>query len=272
MSLRIGLFAVYLLSIAGIAHAGGAVFRIEVEDIAAGGKVEITEMKVDGNRMRTDSRGKNAMTMIFLGATDEMYMIDHNDKSYIVMDRETVERLANQMGAAMKQMEEALKNVPPEQREMVERMMKGKMKGMPSSTPRAEPVVKSLGKSDTVNGVSCDWKEVSRDDVVELKVCVSGWTDIRGGDELRQIGLEMKDFMSALVDAMGSAGFGGTIAESPMTAMEMAGGFPLITENFKQGKLARRSRFQSVEEVTIPDDQFMPPSGYKKKDMGKMAR
>ena len=78
--------------------------------------------------------------------------------------------------------------------------------------------------------------------------------------------------MSALVDAMGSAGFGGTIAESPMTAMEMAGGFPLITENFKQGKLARRSRFQSVEEVTIPDDQFMPPSGYKKKDMGKMAR
>ena len=142
----------------------------------------------------------------------------------LVMDRETVERLANQISAAMKQMEEALKNVPPEQREMMERMMKGKMKGMPSSTPRAEPVVKSLGKSDSVNGISCDWKEVSRDDVVELKVCVSGWTDIPGGDELRQIALEMKDFMSALVDAMGSVGFGGTIAESPMTAMEMAGG------------------------------------------------
>ncbi len=268
MSLRIGLVATYLLSIAGIAHAGGAVFRIEVEDIASGGEVEITEMKVDGNRMRTDSSGKNATTMIFLGATDEMYMIDHNDKSYIVMDRETFERLANQMSAAMKQMEEALKNVPPKQREM----MKGKMKGMPSSTPRAEPVVKSLGKSDSVNGVSCDWKEVSRDDVVELKVCVSGWADIPGGDELRQIGLEMKDFMSALIDAMSSVGFGGSVAESPMRVMEMVDGFPLITENFNQGSLTRRSRFQSVKEVAIPDDQFMPPSGYKEKDMVKMAR
>lgn len=57
-----------------------------------------------------------------------------------------------------------------------------------------------------------------------------------------------------------------------MTAMEMAGGVPLITENFNQGSLIRRSRFQSVEEVAIPDDQFMPPSGYKKKDMVKMAR
>ena len=272
MNLKTSLFAVYLLSIAGIAQAGGAVFRIEVEDVASGGEVEVTEMKVDGNRMRTDSGGKNSMTMIFLGATDEMYIVDHKDKSYIVMDRETLERLANQMSAAMKQMEEAMKNVPPEQREMMERMMKGKMKGMPSSTPRSEPVVKSLGKSDSVNGVGCDWKEVSRDDVVELKTCVSNWTAIQGGDELRQISLEMKDFASALVDAMGSVGFGGTIAESPMTAMEMAGGFPLITENFNKGSLSRRSRFQSAEAVAIPDDQFMPPSGYKKKDMGGMAR
>ena len=264
MNLKTSLFAVYLLSIAGIAQAGGAVFRIEVEDVASGGEVEVTEMKVDGNRMRTDSGGKNSMTMIFLGATDEMYIVDHKDKSYIVMDRETLERLANQM-SAMKQMEEAMKNVPPEQREMMERMMKGKMKGMPSSTPRSEPVVKSVGKSDSVN-------LVSRDDVVELKTCVSNWTAIQGGDELRQISLEMKDFASALVDAMGSVGFGGTIAESPMTAMEMAGGFPLITENFNKGSLSRRSRFQLAEAVAIPDDQFMPPSGYKKKDMGGMAR
>jgi hypothetical protein len=272
MILRMSLFAVYLLSIAGITHAGGAVFRIEVEDISGGGEVEVTEMKVDGNRMRTDSGGKDNVTMIFLGATDEMYIVNHDDKSYMVMDRETVENLANQMSAAMKQMEEALKNVPPEQREMVERMMKGKMQGMPSSEPRSEPVVKSLGKSDSVNGVSCDWKEVSRDDVVELRACVSDWTGVQGGDELRQIALEMKDFTSALVDAMGSAGFGGSIAESPMTAMEMAGGFPLISENFSKGKLTRRSRFQSAEEVAIPDDQFMPPSGYKKQDMGKMGR
>ena len=147
-----------------------------------------------------------------------------------------------------------------------------KRPGLRRVRPRSEPVVKSLGKSDSVNGVSCDWKEVTRDDVVELRVCVSDWSDIEGGEELRAIGLEMKDFASSLVDAMGSAGFAGSVAESPMAAMEMAGGFPLISENFNQGQLSRRSRFQSVEDVAIPDGEFAPPGDYKKKDIGKMSR
>jgi len=90
--------------------------------------------------------------------------------------------MANRMSEAMKQMEETLKNVPPEQREMVERMMQGRMKGMPTPTaPRSEPTVRSLGQSDIVSGIRCDWKEVSRDDIVELKVCVCDWKDIPGG-------------------------------------------------------------------------------------------
>jgi hypothetical protein len=272
MSLRISLIAAYLLSFAGIGSAG-VIFRVENEDLKSGGQMEITEMKVDGNRMRADSGGKDSTTMIFLGDTDEMYVIDHKEKSYMVMDRETVESLGNQMSAAMKQMEEALKDVPPEQRAMMERMMKGKMKGMPASKPRSEPQVRSLGESDSVNGVGCDWNEVSRDGVVELKACVCDWTDIPGGDELRQISLEMKDFASALVDAFGGAGgLAGSIGENPMSVMEKAGGFPLITENFQGGNLTRRSRFQSVEEVAISDDEFMPPSGYKKKDMGNPSR
>ena len=275
MSLRISLMAAYLLSIAGIAQAG-VVFRVETEDLKAGGEAEITEMKVDGNRMRTDSRGKDSATMIFLGDTDEMYVIDHKEKTYMVLDRATVERLGNQMSDAMKQMEEALKNVPPEQREMMERMMKGKMKGMSTSEPRSEPQVRSLGQSDSVNGVGCDWKEISRDDVVELKACVCNWTDIAGGDELQQISLEMKDFASALLDALGSfggaGGFASSVEQNPMSVMEKAGGFPLITESFQGGNLTGRSRFQSVEEIAISDDEFMPPSGYKKKDMGNLSR
>lgn len=275
MSLRISLIAAVLLSFAGIVQAG-VIFRVETEDLKAGGQVEITEMKVDGNRMRTDSGGKDSVTMIFLGDTDEMYVIDHKEKTYMVMDRETVERLGNQMSEAMKQMEEALKDVPPAQREMMERMMKGKMKGMPTSEPRSDSQVRSLGQSDSVNGVGCDWKEVSRDEVVELKACVCNWTDIPGGDEIRRVSLEMKDFASALVDAFGSFGDSGGLAsslgENPMSVMEKTGGFPLITENFQEGNLTRRSRFQSVEEVAISDDEFMPPSGYKKRDMGNPTR
>src|SRR3972149_3617041 len=275
MTLRTSLFAVYLLSFAGIAQAG-AVFRIEVEDLAAGGKVEITEMKIEGNRMRTDSGGEDPTSMIFLGDTDEMYVIDHGEKTYLLVDRQTMEAMANQMNEAMKQMEQALANVPPEQREMMERMMKERMGSMPSTSPPAEPVVRSLGERESVNGVACEWKEVTRNEVVDLKACVCGWTDMAGGDELRQMALEMKDFVSTLLDSFSSlassAGFGSSLAENPMSSMENLGGFPLISEDFDGGTLARRSRFQSVDEVAISDDEFRPPSGYKKQDLGNMSR
>ena len=109
--------------------------------------------------------------------------------------------------------------------------------------------------------------------MVELKACVCNWTDIPGGDEIRRVSLEMKDFASALIDAFGdSGGLASSVGENPMSVMEKAGGFPLITENFQGGKLTRRSRFQSVEEVAISDDEFRPPSGYKKRDMGNLSR
>ena len=275
MNLRTSLFAICLLSLAGIAQAG-AVFRIEVEDLSAGGQVEITEIKIDGNRMRTDSGGSNPTTMIFLGESDEMYMIDHTEKTYIVMDRETVEALANQMSEAMQQMEAAMAQVPPEQREMMERMMKERMGNMPSTAPHVEPVVRSLGESDNVAGVACAWKEVTRDAVVDLKACVCNWPDIAGGDELRAMSLEMKDFASALMDAFSSftssTGLGSAVADSPMRTMDNLGGFPLISEDFDNGTLSRRSRFQSVDETAVAAEEFSPPSGYKRQDLSDMAR
>ena len=197
MNLRTSLFFICLLGMAGTANAG-VVFRIEVQDLSAGGQVEITEIKIDGNRMRTDSGGSNQTTMIFLGESDEMYMIDHTEKTYIVMDRETVEAMANRMSEAMQQMEAAMAQVPPEQREMMERMMKGRMGNLQSTAPHVEPVVRSLGESESVNGVGCEWKEVTRNDVVDLKACVCNWTDIAGGDELYQMSLEMKILLRRL--------------------------------------------------------------------------
>ena len=275
MSLRTSLFAICLLSVAGIAQAG-VVFRIEVEDLSAGGQVEITEIKIDSNRMRTDSGGSNPTSMIFLGESDEMYMIDHTEKTYIVMDRETIEAMASRMNEAMQQMEAAMANVPPEQREMMERMMKGRMGSMPSATPPPAPVVRSLGESGSVNGVGCDWKEVTRDAIVDLKACVCNWTDIAGGDELRAMSLEMRDFVSTLMESFSSMTnsgvFGSSISENPMSSMEHLGGFPLISEDFDNGTLSRRSRFQSADEVAVSDDAFSPPSGYKRQDLGDMTR
>ena len=268
MSLKPMILTAALLGFSGIAHAG-VIIKIQNENVSAGKPAESSIMKIEGNRMRADSGTETSM--IFFGDTDEMYIIDHNKKTYVVMDRETIEAMGAKMSEAMKQMEEALANVPPEQREMMEKMMKGKMKGMPSSEPRAEPVVTSLGKSDTVSGIGCEWQQVSRDDVVELKACVGQYSDFPASDDVRQISEEMKEFVASLTEAVSTITSGplGSFAGSPMSAMALDG-FPLISENFQDGKLTHRSRLQSVEEGSISGEEFTPPSGYKKQDIKKM--
>jgi len=53
-------------------------------------------------------------------------------------------KLASVMSEAMKQFEEAMKDVTPEKREMMEKIMKGRMSGMGGSE-RVEPVLKKVG-------------------------------------------------------------------------------------------------------------------------------
>jgi hypothetical protein len=286
MNLRTGLLAICLLSTAGIAQAG-AVFSIEVEDFTEGnqffdgGESYITVTKIEGDRMRSDTQGEDgkvATTVIFLGETDEMYMVDHKKKTYLVMDRESMEALGKQMSEVMQQMEAALAQVPPGQREMMEKMMKEKLGADPNYKEPSPPVVKNLGEKGSVNGIVCEWKEVTRDDVLSEKACVCDQGEIAGGEEMVAIAQEMQDFAAGLSELANSASsfkmFGGeTMAEIGMTMTADLGGFSLISEDFDgEGKLMRRSTFQSAEDVAVAVEEFTPPSGYKKQTMKEMMK
>jgi hypothetical protein len=112
---------------------------------------------------------------------------------------------------------------------------------------------------------------VSRDDVVELKACVGEFSDFPASEDLRRISMEIKAFVSSITEAVSSMTSGpmGAFTGSSMSAMALDG-FPLISENYRDGRLTHRSRFQSVEERSISSEEFTPPSGYKKQDINKM--
>lgn len=288
MNLRTSLFAVCLLTmptIEGIAQTG-AVFRVTVENYAEdnvffeGGESYVTVTKVEGDRMRMDTQGENgklASTVIFLGETDEMNMIDHKKKTYMVMDRERIEALGKQMGQVMQQMEEALAQVPPEQRAMMERMMKGKM-AAEDYTPPSPPVVTDLGESGSVNGIACQWKQVTRDDVLSQKACVCDEGAIPGGKAMVALAHEMRDFSEGLMRIAKSASGvqmfgGGTIGDVAASMTADLGGFSLISEDYDgEEKLMRRSTFESADEVSIPATEFTPPSDYKRQELKGLDR
>ncbi len=287
MKLRTSLLAVCLAmsSIGATAHAG-AVLRTTVENFAKGNmffdaqESYVTVTKIEGNRMRMDTQGMDgtlATTVIFLGETDEMYMIDHEKKSYMVFDRERIEALAQQMSEAMRPMQEMLAQVPPEQREMMERMMKGKMPGGDYKPP-SPPVVTDLGEGGSVNGVACQWKQVKRDDRLERKACVCDEGAIAGGKEMVAIAHEMRDFAESLTQMASSVSNmemlgGGTLGAFATEMTADLEGFALISEEYdSEEKLIMRSTFESADEVSIPDEEFDPPSGYKRQTLEELRR
>ncbi len=194
------------------------------------------------------------------------------------MDRESIEALGKQMSEVMKQMEAALAQVPAGQRGMMERMMKDKLAADPNYKEPAPPVVRDLGESGSVNGIDCEWKEVTRDGVLSEKECVCDQNKIAGGKEMVALSREMKDFAEGLSKLAESASTfkmfgGGTMQEIGMNMTADLGGFSLISEHFDgEGKLIRRSTFQSADNVSVPLEEFSPPDGYKKQTMQQVAR
>ncbi len=116
-----------LLLLPPLANAG-VVMDMVTRD-AAGQETDRTRIYAQSKMIRMeqiveDESGPEG-TMIFLG--NEFIYVDHKEESYIVMDEAMVDDVSAQVSDAMKQMEAELANMPPEQRAMVEQMMKGRM-------------------------------------------------------------------------------------------------------------------------------------------------
>ncbi len=106
-------------------------------------------------KMSTDKEND----VILNSQSRNMMIISHAEKSYMIFDENTASNIKSEIDKAM---EEALAQVPPEQRAMVERMMKqqmGNMNGgapqMQMEMPKAE--IQKVGRSDTINGISCEY-------------------------------------------------------------------------------------------------------------------
>lgn len=117
-----------LLVLPPIACAG-VVMDMVTRD-ASGQETDRTKIYAQSNKIRMEHGGENeaSATMIFLG--NEFLYVDHGDKSYMVMDEAMIDEVSAQMSKAMKEIEAQLASMPPEQRAMVEQMMKGQTQGM----------------------------------------------------------------------------------------------------------------------------------------------
>jgi hypothetical protein len=169
--------------------------------------------------------------------------------------------------AAMAQMEEQLKQMPPEQREMVRKMMADRMKTESGAAVKVDVEIRRTKEKATVAGYSVEKFEVRvggrhREDIwLTSRISLADELDI---DKLRTF--------------MESMAWGGT----EETAYTQSGeyfelymkGFPLKQSMIMPGGNVV-SEAEKVEQKKIPDASFAVPADYARKgleELGKMER
>jgi hypothetical protein len=214
-----------------------------------------------------NSSGKQG-EMIFRGERREIVVVDHEDKSFFVIDQEMIRQVAGQVNSAMSQMREALKNVPPDKRAMVEQMMKQRMPAQaPTTRPRGE--LKRNGERAEKSGYPCVKYEVWAGSRKMRELWVTDWDNIEGGDEVVGVFEDMANFYREMMEAMPKMGQGNSdMEDSIFEFMNELGGYPVVTREFgDDGSLEGENTLRSARRQTLDPDAFEPPSGYKRQEM-----
>jgi hypothetical protein len=215
-------------------------------------KVTTDQILLDTNRIRVESDDGKSVLFLTDGGRNRLVMLDKARNTYQEIDEETMKQLGQQMAGMSAQMEAAMKNMTPEQRAMMEKMMKGKMPQAAAAAPKTVYTAKGSG---SVNGFSCTKYEGDLSGQKESEVCAALPAQLKLTPADLQIFEKMRQFSSDLVSAL---------ANSPMRASVPRGygfesgyeGFPIQKVEFENGQATKRGELKSITRVSFTDADF----------------
>jgi predicted secreted protein len=209
----------------------------------------------DGNGRFVDAEGH--ATLIKNGT---FYIIDDKEKSYVAVDKATMEQLAKKISAAMEKVKEQLAQLPAEQREQMEKMVPG-MGGDKQWTVEAL----DTGKSDKVDGRTCRVWDVRRGGELDDQICVVPYSVLPGKENFQVM---FANFAKVFEEIAKSVPMLSGMMTNEFGAQAKANGFPVRSRAYEDGKLGFDEQLMKVwREEAIPAAMFEIPAGYKKKQM-----
>jgi hypothetical protein len=215
-------------------------------------KVTTDLILLDSNRMRLESDDGKAMMFLTDGGRNRMVILDKARNTYQEIDEQTMNQMAQQMAGVTAQMQAQMKNMTPEQRAMVEKMMKGKM---PQAAAAAPKTVYTSKGSGSVNGFSCTKYEGDLSGVKESELCAALPAQLKLSPSDLEIFEKMRQFSSSLISSL---------ANSPMRTSVPKGygfdsgyeGFPIQKTDFDNGQATKRGELKSITRVSFSDADF----------------
>lgn len=248
--------------------ASGAFAGIHVENVtrdvatkAQQGETQV--ILVQDGAMRVNHATAGAT--IIKGGT--LTIIDNKRKTYRVMTKEDVQKMAATGGEMMAKMQERMKNMTPEQRAQMEKMMGSHLPGGMGAMASGKPDTwesKNLGTTDTVEGRKCQNWNLIRNGAPFEELCVVPYGSLPGKEDFQKVFKEMADAFGDLAKQIPGA-------DASVKARAAINGYPVRTRQY-----ASDGKFRPTETImtkwvdeSIPASSFEIPAGYAKMELPK---
>jgi len=229
------------------------------------GQQGTTLISVEGNMLRIEHSGNENSLAVFDTAKKEMLMVDKKERSYMRMNRDTFDKIKEQMDKARKQMEAQMANMPPQQRDMIKKMMGDKLNMFTKPKTRTTKFVET-GRSDKAAGYSCKITEYFVDNKKKTEFCITPQEKIKGAQDIYQAMKNMATMFKELYESL-SQSFPMISESNPFSEIDKQGGYPLIITQFESGSKTERNELKSIESKSFNKSFFLPPKGFKEKKM-----
>jgi hypothetical protein len=189
-------------------------------------------------------------TVIFRLDRKKIYYIDNQNKEYSEMTFSEMEAAAKQAKGQMEEMMKQMKDLPPEQREALEKRLGNS--GMGALSKPKLNIVKT-GETKVINGYSCVKYVLTADGKEAGTIWTTG--GVPGYSKMKN---EMKEFSERLMSQVPNG-------KELSAALKKVDGFPIETSI-----AGMTTTVTKVEQKSVSAGDFEVPAGYKKVEKNKL--
>ena len=243
---------------------------MKTRTVGSAGTPDSSRLRADGNQLRIDTAappsGQGATSIVFDANTEVLRVYRHAENSYVEIDKEFAAQLGAKMAEAQKMMEAQLAKMPPEQRAMMEKLMKSGAMPFPNPGAKKNAVpleAKSTAKTETIGETVCTVYTLSRGGTPKGDVCVAAWDTVAIGPNDIKVLKKLGAFQSKMTESLAGAVPG---AAQPFELLDRVDGFPLRTRRTEGGKVVSETYFEDLQQAEVDPDAFSIPAGYTKKE------
>lgn len=251
---------------AGFAARAGVVLEAAELDPASGRERSTTTMRADDGKLRMEHYEGSKQTAVMIFRDDAIHVLDPKDRSFVVIDRAAIRQIADTVNPALAEMQEQLERMPPDQRAMVEQMLKSSMPGGLGGGPQPVREVRRTDRVDEVAGMRCRIHEMLADGRLEREVCVAAAGSMPGGHEFYDALSRMGRLMQELMASIDAPWLKQSIDEQ-WTNVEKLDGVPIRGREYLNDEAVSELVVTDIRDEATPAGSFVVPEGYTRREI-----